>query len=79
MSVLTGPQAAMLNTVATCVVRLNRMHDGWIIDGRKATGSQVRVIDSLQKKRLVKTVTEHIHINGMNGTKAVYRLVLAQK
>jgi hypothetical protein len=78
MDTLTSAQAKMLETIDSIVVRRSYGRDGqplWLFEGRRATAGEARVITSLQTKKLVKVVSQQVHIAGWNGTKAVGRLV----
>lgn len=80
MDTITPAQAKMLEVIDSTVVRRSFERNGapfWMIDMKRASGAQVRVIDSLQKKKLVKTESQEIRITGWVGTRRVVRLVRA--
>lgn len=77
---ITPAQAKMLETIDTVIVRRGWESNGqpvWLIEGKRATAAQARVISALQTKRLVKTESQQVRIVGWVGTKAVSRLVRA--
>lgn len=70
----------MLNTIDDKVVRRGYDRNGqpvWLIDGRRATAAEARIISALQTKKLVRTESQYVKITGWVGTKAVTRLVQA--
>lgn len=77
---VTPAQAAMLELIDSTFVRRSFERNGapvWLIEMRRATAAQARVIAALQAKRLVRTESQQIRISGWVGTKAVTRLVRA--